>query len=72
MPAGDQIYVATRKNAEEAFSTPELVQSIADGSKDVNRRPTLGNDATELYYTANRAGGNGSVDVWVSTREKTE
>ena len=71
-PAGDQIYMAIRKNAHVRFEEPKLVENVAAGGKDINRRAVLANHGTELYYTANRAGGSGSVDVWVSTRPKTE
>lgn len=70
IPAGDHIYMATRKHKKMPFSQPKLIEAIANGANDINRRATLGNaEGTELYYTANRPGGNGSVDVWVSKRE---
>ncbi|MDH5546113.1 MAG: hypothetical protein OEZ43_10995 [Gammaproteobacteria bacterium] len=65
---GDHIYVATRLSTNHAFSEPTVVEAIANGSKDVNRRVSLANEDTELYYTTNRTGGSGKVDVWVSTR----
>lgn len=66
----DEIFVATRKDRERKFSTPQSVVEI--NSSKHERRAVLGNYGRELYITTNRVGGLGKVDVWVSTRSKIE
>lgn len=66
----DEIFVATGKDRENKFSTPQPVVEI--NSSKHERRAVLRNKGTELYIMTNRFGSLEKVDIWGSTRTELE
>jgi Tol biopolymer transport system component len=63
------LWTATRSSTDAAWSTPtNLGASVNSTAADL--RPSLSWDATTLYFGSTRAGGEGSSDLYVTTREK--
>ncbi|MEE8577461.1 MAG: hypothetical protein V3T31_09415, partial [candidate division Zixibacteria bacterium] len=65
------IWVTTRPTIADDWGTPVNLgptfnSSASDGSPDIS------GDGLELYFTSNRPGGYGSLDLWVTTRATTE
>jgi Tol biopolymer transport system component len=63
------LYVATRERPAGAWSTPVNLGSNVN-SVAVEMRPSLSWDGTTLYFGSTRAGSEGSIDIYVTTREK--
>jgi len=51
-------------------TTVNLGALVNSGAED--RAPSISADGLELYFHSDRSGGQGSVDIWVTTRETTE
>lgn len=67
--AGNDIYVATRASAQASWSPPEnLGPNVNSAASET--RPSLSWDGTTLYLGSNRAGGDGDVDHYRTTRER--
>lgn len=64
----NDLYSASRKSRKEPFSVPLHLINLRSTGQDV--RAVMNRDGTELYFTSNREGTTGSIDVWVSKREK--
>jgi hypothetical protein len=66
---GPDLYSAARASVSEPWSTPvnlgPNVNSIAGDT-----RPSLSWDGTTLYFGSTRSGGDGSNDIYVTTRER--
>lgn len=63
------IYVATRAKASEPWSTPvNLGPNVNSAAAET--RPSLSWDGTTLYFGSTRPGGEGSSDIYVSTRSR--
>ncbi len=67
-PMKDDIYVSTRATTDDAWGTPvKLGPPVNSSSSDFGA--TISTDGLSLYFTTlNRAGGYGSLDIWVATR----
>lgn len=66
---GPDIYSSTRANISDAWS--EAVNAGANvNSASPDSRPSLSWDATTLYFGSARPGGEGSTDIYISTRER--
>ena len=66
---GVDIWTATRASTSDAWSTPtNLGSDVNSGANDL--RASLSWDATTLYFGSTRAGGEGSQDLFVTTRPK--
>ena len=64
------LYVATRATTKDPWSTPENLGSLVNSAA-ADFRPSISFDGTALYFSSSRAGSvSGSVDVWVTTRQK--
>lgn len=63
------LYGATRAGASEAWSTPVNLGSNVNSAA-VEMRPSLSWEGTTLYLGSTRPGGKGSIDIYVTTREK--
>jgi hypothetical protein len=50
------------------FGTPTLVIELSIGDPVVDQRPSIRFDGQEIFLSSNRTGGEGSHDLWVSTR----
>jgi len=65
------IYVATRATTEDDWSDPvNLGPTVNSSSTDGG--PSLPADGLSLYFYSWRPGGQGLVDIWVTTRTTTE
>ncbi len=65
------LWVATRQEVQNEWSTPKNVGPPVNGSTR-ECDPVISADGLELYFNSyNRAGGYGSWDVWVATRQTT-
>ena len=68
---GNDIFVATRASAHDAWRVPlNLGPHVNNGSSD-ETRPSLSWDATTLYFGSNRSGVEGVSDIFVTTRERS-
>ena len=65
---GNDIYVATRAKAHDAWSAPlNLGPNVNSAANET--RPSLSWDGLTLYFGSNRPGGEGSSDIYVTTRQ---
>jgi len=61
------IYVSRRPTTDDAWGTPvKLGPPVSSSSVDFN--PIISTDGLSLYFSSFRAGGYGSLDIWVATR----
>ena len=66
---GCQIMVASKSGG--AFSNAIPVEIATVDTLDIVGHPTLTSDELVLYFSADRKGGFGGKDLWVSTRKST-
>jgi hypothetical protein len=66
---GPDIWSATRASVHDAWSAPVNLGPTVN-SEHVEARPSLSWDGATLYFGSNRPGGEGSSDLYVSTRLK--
>lgn len=66
---GLDIWTATRASTSDPWSTPTNLGSDVNSTAN-ELRPSLSWDATTLYFGSTRAGGEGSQDLYVTTRPK--
>ena len=66
---GCQIMVASKSGG--SFSNAIPVQIATIDTLDIVGHPTLTSDELILYFSAERAGGFGGKDLWISTRKST-
>jgi WD40 repeat protein len=65
--AGDvDVWTARRASVDEAFSAPEPVSAV--NTEEFETSPAVGHDGLELWVGAERDGGLGLQDIWVSRR----
>jgi hypothetical protein len=67
---GADLYVATRENVRDSWSTPiNLGPNVNSGSAET--RPSLSWDGTTLYFGSTRPNGEGTndIDIYVTTRQ---
>ena len=63
--------VTTQVTKDSPWGKPvNLGALVNSGAED--RAPSISADALELYFHSDRPGGQGSVDIWMTTRETTE
>ncbi len=63
------LYAATRSSTSDAFSTPvNLGPNVNTAANET--RPSLSWDGTTLYFGSPRPGGEGSSDLYVTTRSR--
>ena len=63
------IYAATRAKTSGAWSAPVNLGSKVN-SPSAETRPSLSWDGTTLYFGSTRPGGEGMIDIYVTTRAK--
>jgi hypothetical protein len=63
------IYAATRSARSDPWSTPVNLGPTVNSADGADTRPSLSWDGTTLYFGSTRAGGEGSSDHYVTTRE---
>ena len=66
---GVDIWTATRASTSDAWSTPTNLGSDVNSTAN-DLRASLSWDAGTLYFGSTRAGGEGSQDLFVTTRQK--
>ena len=66
---GCQIMVASKSGG--SFSSARPVEIATVDTLDIVGHPTLSGDELILYFSAERKGGFGGKDLWVSTRKST-
>ncbi len=66
---GLDLWTSTRASASDAWSSPTNLGSAINSSAN-DLRASLSWDGTTLYFGSNRAGGEGSQDIYVATRAK--
>ncbi len=64
------IYAATRPGTSDPWSTPVNLGPTVNSPDGADTRPSLSWDGTTLYFGSTRAGGDGSADHYVTTRER--
>jgi hypothetical protein len=65
---GNDIYSSTLRR-DGTFNPAALVEELSTVYAD--RKPVVRRDGLEMFFTSNRPGGIGVIDLWVSTREST-
>lgn len=66
---GPDIYAATRARTSDAWSTPvNLGTNVNSTAGDT--RPSISWDGTVLHFGSTRSGGEGSTDIYRTTRQK--
>jgi WD40 repeat protein len=65
---GNDIYRATL-GPDDTFEAAVLVAELSTTALD--RQPVIRRDGLEMFFTSNRAGGFGFLDLWTSTRMTT-
>ena len=63
------LYVSTRTHPLDAWSAPANLGAIVNGTA-AETRPSLSWDGLSLYFGSTRAGGEGSADIYVATRQR--
>lgn len=66
---GIDLWSSTRASTSDAWSAPQNLGPNVNSSVS-ELRPTLSWDGTTLYFGSTRAGGEGSQDMYVTTRAK--
>lgn len=64
---GQDIWAATRASSDKPWNTPQNLGPVVN-SESHDGVPYISPDGLSLYFTSNREGGEGSFDIWVSTR----
>ncbi len=60
------IFTATRSSTSADFSGPQLIGALNTNGNDYFL--SLSHDGLTIYYSSNRSGGTGTMDIWYSTR----
>jgi Tol biopolymer transport system component len=64
------LWVATRATKNDDWTESVNLGSVVNGSAQENS-PSISADGLSLYFSSNRSGTVGNMDLWVSTREMT-
>jgi hypothetical protein len=65
---GLDLFVATRAKAQHAWGTPQNLGPNVNSALGDDQRPSLSWDASTLYFGSSRPGGEGSLDLYMTTR----
>jgi hypothetical protein len=66
---GDWDIYASTQSPDGSFGAGVLVPELSSPARDT--RTAIRHDGREMFITSNRIGGQGGLDLWVSTREST-
>ena len=66
---GEDIWTSRRQSAAEPWAPPVNLGSVIN-TPFTDTQASLSEDGTTLFFTSNRPGGSGLVDIWVSTRRR--
>ena len=61
------IWVATRETTQDPWGEPVNLGPTVNSS-DWDHTPFISGDGSTLYFSSNRPGGSGHVDIWFTTR----
>lgn len=67
---GQDLWMTTRPTIDSEWGAPVNLGSVVNTAAD-ERSPCISADGLELYFASNRAGGSGTLDLWVSRRSDT-
>ncbi len=67
---GDDLWVSRRQAKHEPWEAPVNLGSGVN-SAEGDASPSISSDGLELYFDSGRPGGQGSGDIWVTTRAST-
>jgi Tol biopolymer transport system component len=65
----NDLWVAKRDTLSQIWYTPENLGSIVNGEFN-DLQPYIASDGRTLYFTSNRPGGPGLLDLYMTTRDK--
>lgn len=65
------LWVTTRSTEHDLWGTPGNLGAIVNSSA-YDLEPSISTNGLSLYFCSNRPGGYGGVDIWVTTREKSD
>jgi WD40-like Beta Propeller Repeat len=65
-PGGGDVWRSTRASAADDWAAPELVTEVSSPSHE--KSPAVAEDGLTLWVASDRSGGQGGLDIWVSTR----
>jgi len=66
----DDIWGSTRQSPADPWGVPVNLGPVINSAFEDNQ-PGLSEDGTTLFFTSNRPGGSGGIDLWVSTRRRS-
>lgn len=67
---GDDLWSSERVAAAGPWSTPVNLGTLVN-TPFVDTQASLSEDGTTLFFTSNRPGGSGGLDLWVTTRVRS-
>ena len=68
---GVDIWVTMRDTIDDEWRTPmNLGATVNTSAKD--NCPSISADGLSLYFTSDRPGGSGEIDIWVTTQQTSE
>jgi hypothetical protein len=65
-PGGGDVWRSTRTDANGTWAAPSVVAEVSSSSHE--KSPAVSADGLTLWVASDRDGGQGGLDVWVSTR----
>ena len=71
-PGPGDLYVSTRENTYQPWTTPKNLGPLINDSAADNTQATLSCDGTTLYFASNRSGGYGDYDIYFATRRRLD
>jgi hypothetical protein len=66
---GQDLWTATRQSVLAAWSSPVNLGPLVN-SATIDQRPYIASDRQTLFFGSDRAGGQGGVDLYITTRSK--
>jgi WD40-like Beta Propeller Repeat len=65
-PGSGDVWRSGRAQADDAWDPPALVAEVSSSSQE--KSPAVSGDGLTLWVASDRAGGQGGLDIWMSTR----